>query len=244
MRFLIFLYLIVSNSLISIGATDSINVNVKQLIKSGKLDDALDILEPRLQNTPSFSDFYNAGVAYAEKKDYRRALGSFESALKIDPSNRKAEVNAAFVHKKIDPKEAWENPFSWTDRMIVAFRSIWIPAILTFSLILAVIVFISISKVSVRHSWMNKIWFPLLLALSISLYALNRLHNHHRIHQFGILQKGNPKVYISPDGVPIDNDASLPIRLNIQDYSQDSNWVSINNDDERYWLETSDLFIY
>lgn len=244
MRVFILLYLTVSCSLISFGAIDSTALNVQQLIKSGQLDDALDILEPRLQHSPSFSDFYNAGVAYAEKKDYRRALGAFESALKIDPSNRKAQINAAFLNKKITPKEVWENPFSWTDRMIIAFRSFWIPAILAVSLILSVIVFLYVSKVSVRFSWMKKMWFPVLLVLSISLYALNRLHNHHRNHQLAVLQKSKPKVFISPDGVPVEGEIDLPLRLNIQDYSQDSSWVSINNNDERYWLKSEDLFIY
>ncbi len=244
MRLLIFLYLFVSSSVISFGAADSSNVNIQQLIKSGHFDDALEVLEPRLQNLPSFSDFYNAGIAYAEKKDFRKALGAFEAALKIDPSNRKAEVNAAFVNKKIAPNDVWENPFSWTDRMIVAFRSVWVPAVLLGALILALIVFLYVSKISVRFSWVKKMWFPSLLVLCVSLYALNRLHDHHKNHNLAVSQKISPKAFISPDGVPLDGEIDLPLRLNIQEYSQDSSWVSIDNNNERYWLKSEDLFIY
>lgn len=244
MRILILIYLILCCSIVSFATEDSTNVSPRQLIISGEFDAALEVLEPRLNQKPSFSDLYNAGVAYAEKKEYRKALGAFEAALKIDPSSNKAQSNAAFVYKKILPDSVWENPFTWTNRMIVSFRSFWIPAIVVSSLILAIVVFLSVSKVNVRLAWFKRLWLPTALILLLSLVALNKLNEYHTNHHLAITQKSEPAVYISPDGVPVKEIMNTPLRVNIQEYNKDSNWVSITYNHERFWLKTEDLFIY
>lgn len=244
MRFLLLTYLILSSSLLTLANDDSTKVSSEQLIKSGEFDAALEMLEPKLNQNPSFSDFYNSGVAYAKKKEYRKALGAFESALKIDPSSNEAQVNASFVYKKIVPDDVWENPFTWTERMIVAFRSFWVPAILISSLILALVVFLYVSKVDLGLSWIKKLWLPAALILILSLVALNKLNEYHTKHHLAITQKSEPAMYISPDGVPVKDKINTPIRVNIQEYNKDSNWVSITNNSERFWLKTEDLIIY
>lgn len=237
-------YLILWLSFSLFGKDDSLALSSAQLITSGNYDAAIEMLEPRIKQTPTFSDLYNLGIAFAEKKKYRKALGAFESALKIDPSSSKAQANAALVHKKILPESTWNNPFSWTDRMIVAFRPFWIPAILISSLLLSIAIFFNVSKTKIRFLWIKKIWLPASLLLAISLIALNTLNEFHGTHSLAIAKKDYPTLYISPDGVPVKSEMQIPLRVDLKDYSADSIWVSITNSSERFWLKSEDLIIY
>jgi tetratricopeptide (TPR) repeat protein len=237
-------YLFFLLPLVSLYAADSLTISPKQLILENKTTEALKILEPRLENEPSFSDYYNAGIAYEKTNQLRSALWAFESAIKIDPSAVNAQKNAAFIYKKLTSGDQWSNPYSWTDRMIVAFRSLWLPLIIISSLCVSLAIFLSLAQVKMKRSWIKKSWFPASLILMVALFGQNKLSNHYANPDFAIPKENYLQLFISPNGVPLEEDLTLPLRNEFVQYSEDSNSVCVLNNKERLWVSPEDLLIY
>lgn len=244
MRLIGFVVLLLLASFISFGAADSVQLSPRELILQENYEEALERLQPRIEKSPTFSDLYNIGIVYAKTKKYRKSLWAFEAALKIDPSNSRARSNAVYVYNKLLPNSTWQNPFSWTERMIVAFRSMWIPLILISSLVAALSVFFWVSGFNIKWSWITKLWIPSLLLLALSLLGLNKLNEHATNHNYSIPTKNNIQPYLSPEGVPVKEEFQLSLRNSIVKYNQDSSWVCVVNNQERVWLKREDLFIY
>lgn len=244
MRLIGFIFLFLLTPVMSFGEETPVQRSPKKLIQHGDYDTAAELLYSRIENSPTFSDFYNLGVVSAKTKDYRNSLWAFESALKIDPSSLAARSNAAYVYNKLMPNATWQNPFSWTERMIVAFRSMWIPLILIASLVAALSVFFWVSGINIKWLWVTKLWVPSLLLLALSLFGLNKLNEHASNHSFSIPTKIDAQPYLSPDGVPVKGDIQLSIRNSVIQYNQDSSWVCVLNNQERVWLKRDDLLIY
>lgn len=54
-------------------------------IKYGQLDEALEALNESIRLFPNFDAYYNRGLVYTDKKDYRKATENFEKAFEIKP---------------------------------------------------------------------------------------------------------------------------------------------------------------
>ncbi len=68
-------------------------------IKMNRNDAAIELLERVVKSGYSYADVYNKmGLAYLNKKNYSRALNSFQEALRINPSYGEAQYNAAIAY--------------------------------------------------------------------------------------------------------------------------------------------------
>jgi len=62
--------------------------------------------------------YYNLGVAYLRMKEYRKSLEAFETALKIEPWDMSAYVNAAIICEKLGEKKKAIKYWEKYDRLL------------------------------------------------------------------------------------------------------------------------------
>lgn len=219
--------------------------SIQSLLKEGSYKTVIDSIEPTLSNNTTFSSYYNLGIAYEKSGFHYKALWAFENALKIDPSSSEAQHNANFVFGKIAKNEEWEHPFSWTERMIVAFSRLWTPLLIVSMIILALIVFLRMGKVTVnKANWIQKSWLLWLLLAVIALFSINKLNNHFTHHQRVIIENREQPVFLSPNGIPAEDKIELPIRATVNSYSEDSSYISILLGKETYWINNERTLVY
>lgn len=62
--------------------------NVKKMIKEGKVDEAIALLDDYLSSCPESDDaFFLRGNAYSKKGDFKQALNNYLSAMEINPES-------------------------------------------------------------------------------------------------------------------------------------------------------------
>ena len=224
--------------------TDSTEIDVKKLLIEKEYKSVVQHLEPQLEGNLSFSDYYNLGIAYTELNELRKGLWSFESALKIDPLNEKAQHNAAFVYSKLVEDGVWKNPFSWVDRIAVQLKGIWIPMLIVAGLLLTISTFLSVGNIKLKRNGLKKLMFPSLLLVIISLVGLNLLNEHATNNSVVIPIHNGVELFLNPEGTAIDGQINLPIKNQFVKYSNDSSWVCLLNNQDRFWLKTKEAYIY
>src|SRR5690554_2825353 len=105
---------------------------------------------------PSFSAYYNLGVASGKMGEWSKAKWAFESSLKYKPLNGDAQFNAKFATQKLNDKQIWEHPYPWIERVILGFGSTtWIIFASITSIALGLIVFYIIANTR-RNSLIKK----------------------------------------------------------------------------------------
>lgn len=109
------LVLIITLIILSFSANAS-NVSTEQLIKEAAVeydkkcyDNVIEIYNDLIaQGFESTDIYYNLGNAYYSKGDLGNANVSYLKALKLDPSNDKAENNLKYIVSKVDDKNRLE----------------------------------------------------------------------------------------------------------------------------------------
>lgn len=219
--------------------------SIRSLIMNGKYKTVIDSLEPTISDETTFSSYYNLGIAYEKSGLHYKALWAFESALKIDPSSSEAQHNASFVYGKIAKNESWTHPFSWTERMIVAFKDFWTPLLIVSVLVLALIIFLHIGKINVsKLNWIRNTWLLWLFLSGIALISINQLKNHYAYYQYMVIEHQDQPVFLNPSGIPVEDEVILPIRAPFESFNEDSSYISFHLNQETYWIKNEQPLVY
>lgn len=74
-------------------------LQAQQLIQSGDLDQAKNVIEEQLQRDPSDVEAYNLlGILYTNERQYAQALDAFQQALKLHPNSTSTRNNLANLY--------------------------------------------------------------------------------------------------------------------------------------------------
>jgi tetratricopeptide (TPR) repeat protein len=216
----------------------------RELILQQDYDGALTLLESRLNQNPSFADFYNAGIAYAEIGSHRQALWAFASALRINPADQAAQTNASIVYRSLTQDGGWPSQYTWIDRGAIAFRNFWVPLLILSSLFLAIFIFFTVAKKEKNRAALKKFFIPSLLLFVLSLLAINKVDNHFSNHKFAISKSKQVQFYLNPEGVPIDQMDQSPLVLSLEKFSSDSTWASVQFNGQTVWTPAENVITY
>lgn len=216
----------------------------RELILQQDYKEAITLLESRLDQNPSFADFYNAGIAYEEMGSHRQALWAFASALRINPADQAAQTNVSIVYRSLNQDSDWVNQYAWVDRGAIAFQNFWVPLLILSSLFLAIFIFFTVAKKESKRAGLKKLFIPALLLFGLSLLAINRVDNHFSKHKFAILKSKQVQFYLNPEGVPIDHTDQPPLILSLKKLSIDSAWASVQLNGQSVWTPTENVMTY
>lgn len=217
-----------------------------EAISLKKYDLAEDYFIQNIEASPSFEAYYNLGYVYAKKEDWNKSLWANEAALKYEPTNGKAIYNAKFSLNHISPDATWSHPYSWTKRIIFSVgETTWFVLMLISSFVAAVSIYflVSIKKRSSKKLWSKRLIMPFLILLVISVYCFNQVLDHYDASRFAYTTAKETVLYLSPDGLKVDEKLPMHLRLNI---IQDLNdWAQVVAPDLRtYWVMKEDLLVY
>jgi len=196
--------------------------------------------------SPSFEGYYNLGFAYAEQKKWIESLRANEAALKYDPTNSKAIYNAKFSLEKISPDADWIHPYSWTTRIILsAGETTWFILMLVSSLIVAVSIYFLVTQKrgNSKSLWSKRLIIPFVIILVISVFCFNETMNHYQKIRYAYALVKETTVYLSPEGLEVDENLPKSKRLIVVQNQDD--WAQVFTPDSRtFWVKKEDLWIY
>jgi Ca-activated chloride channel family protein len=92
-----------------------LNYNLARIIyKENNFKQAESLFKKSIQNNPKNDDlkekaFYNLGNSYFKQIDYRKAISSYQAALKLDPQDRDALYNLKLAEKLLQDEEERKN---------------------------------------------------------------------------------------------------------------------------------------
>lgn len=198
---------------------------------------------------PSFSSFYNLGIASGNLKEWSKAKWAFESALKYKPLSGDAQFNAEFATRKLSEDQIWSHPYPWFERVLLGFGiNMWLAFVVVTSVFLGILVFYVISKTQAKSSlkkWSLRLIGPALVLFLISFYGIYSTNTHFTQERFAIIKDSKTKFYLSPNGVEIKDRVNLGSRLRIKKYFKDSTWVQVKSQSNNLlWIKSEDLYTY
>lgn len=226
------------DSLFDTGIDDIMSKNYKKA-QSGFLEDA--------KKQPSFSSFYNLGVASGSLGEWSKAKWAFESSLKYKPLNGDAQFNAKFASQKLTQNNIWKHPYPWHERLILGFgTTTWSILVMISSVFLGLLIFNVLSKKKSKfRKWCFRLIAPAILLFMVSFYGIYSINKHYNEERYGIMKSAEVPFYISPNGVEIQNEVDPGSRLVIMKYFKDSTWVQIKSQNNNLlWIENKNLYTY
>ncbi|HLW29529.1 MAG TPA: hypothetical protein VKX29_01620 [Brumimicrobium sp.] len=240
--------LICSFAFISIGR-DSLFIQGLDGLLEEDFKKAQTSFETDVMKSPSFSSFYNLGVASGSLEEWSKAKWAFESSLKYKPLNGDAQYNAEFATHKLSEKQVWTHPYPWIERVVLGFGiNTWLVFVIVSSLFLGFIVFNIISKKTLKSTlkkWCLRLVTPAVLLFIVSFYGIYTTNMHFVKDRYAIIKDSNTVFYISPNGVEIQDEVNLGSRLEVLKYFKDSTWVQVRSqEDNLLWIKNEDLYIY
>lgn len=199
--------------------------------------------------SPSFSSYYNLGVASGGLEEWSKAKWAFESALKYKPLNGDAQFNAEFVTQKLSPKYNWTHPYPWFERVILGFGvNLWLFAVIITSVFLAILVYRVTSNPDAKstlNKWCLRLLGPALVLFLISFYGIYATNKHYTQKRFAIVKDDHTPFFISPNGVEASDNVDPGSRLKIIKFFKDDTWVQVKSDrNELLWAKSDDLYTY
>lgn len=198
---------------------------------------------------PSFSSFYNLGVASGNLEEWSKAKWAFESSLKYKPLNGDAQFNAEFATHKLSKNKEWSHPYPWLNRVILGFGiNTWLVFVIISSLFLGGLVFTIVSKNKTKttlNKWCLRLISPVILLFILSFYGIYTTNKHFTEDKFAIIKSNQSKLYISPNGVEVQDKIDRGSRLRIKKYFKDSTWVQVKSHGQNLlWIKNDDLYTY
>lgn len=201
------------------------------------------------QKQPSFSSFYNLGVASGNMEQWSKAKWAFESSLKYRPLNGDAQFNAQFATQKLSENKVWTHPYPWLERVILGFgTTTWIVFVSISSLFLGFLIFNIVSQTKTNSNvkkWCMRLVIPTVLLFGISFYGIFSINQHYNEKRYAIMKDSKSKFYISPNGVQIKDEIDPGSRLELVKFFKDGAWVQVKSQGNNYlWIESKDLLTY
>ncbi|WP_107039419.1 tetratricopeptide repeat protein [Brumimicrobium mesophilum] len=199
------------------------------------------------EKQPSFSSYYNLGVASGSLNDWNKAKWAFEASLKYKPLNGDAQYNAKFATQKLSRNITWTHPYPWLERIMLGFgTTTWIIAVSISSIFLGLLIFNSLSKgKSNLKKWCIRLIIPAILIFSVAFYGIYSTNKHYNVERYAILKNSDTKFHISPNGVQIRDEISSGNRFEIVKYFKDSVWVQVKTVEHNLlWVKSEGLYTY
>lgn len=201
------------------------------------------------KNHPSFSSYYNLGVASGKMNEWNKAKWAFESSLKYKPLNADAQFNAKFATQKLSDNQIWNHPYPWLERVVLGFgTTVWTIFAGFSSLLLGVLIFNIVSKTknnSLIKKWSIRLIIPAVLLFGLSFYGIYSVNQHYSIERYAIMRHPKVNFYISPNGVQVKDKINPASRFEIVKYFKDSLWVQVrSNGNNVLWIESDNLLTY
>lgn len=196
---------------------------------------------------PSFSSYYNLGVASGYLNEWSKAKWAFESSLKYRPLSGDAQYNAKFATHEISEDKDWVHPYPWLERIVLGFgTTTWTIFVSASSLILGILIFNMVSKGRSRlKKWCIRLFVPVLILFLISFYGVYEVNKHYNTERYGILKEPKTQFYISPNGVQISDEIDPASRFYIMKYFKDSTWIQVKSEEHNFlWIKSEDLYTY
>jgi len=197
---------------------------------------------------PSFSSFYNLGVAASKQKNWNEARWAFESALKYKPLNGNAQFNAEFSAHQLNKNVTWTHPYSWLERIIFGFgETVWVIISIVSAIALGILLFIGIGKSTsaTQRRWGLRLFIPTALLLFIGMYSIQSINSHFKTSKYALQQPEKVNTYLSPNGVQADQIVEGYQRLSIIAYSKDSSFIRVKTlAGSPSWIESGDVLTY
>lgn len=200
----------------------------------------------KIETSPSFEGYYNLGYSFAKQKKWNESLWANEAALKYAPTNSKAIYNAKFSLKQISPEADWNHPYSWTERIILSIgETTWLILMILSSLIVSASIYFLLARKSgdLKIVWSKRLIIPFAVLLVVSLYCYNEVLDHYGSNRYAYSIGDKVNLYLSPEGLEVDENLPNSIRLNIvQDQEE---WAQILTPDFRsFWVRKANLRVY
>lgn len=202
-----------------------------------------------IKEHPSFSAYYNLGIAAGKLENWHKAKWAFETALKYQPLNGDAQYNARFATEKLKENYVWTHPYPWLERLTLGFgTTTWIILVSVTSIIIGLFAFVSVSKTKLSNTiekWSRRLIVLVVLLFMVSFFGIYSNNQHYNTERFVILKNTNTDFYISPNGVQIKEEINPASRLKLVEYAEDSSWIKVKTQGKnQLWLEKKDVFTY
>lgn len=198
------------------------------------------------KQSPSYSAYYNLGVAYGKLQQWNEAKWAFESALKYAPTNADAQANAAFATHKINKNKVWKHPYSWVTRIFIRFGyGLWLTIIIISSLFLGYLIYLFIVRPSIAKGKINKQLGSIALVLFIlSFFGIITINRHFSQPKYVILKPSQAEFYLSPNGVSLSPTIDWSERFVILP-SENKEWLHITSaNNKQFWVKRKNVLIY
>lgn len=201
-----------------------------------------------LSNTaPSYSTFYNLGVAYAKSNDWYKAKWAFETALKYNPTSNDAQYNAAFVTKKIDSNIEWTQPYSWVVRFFVSIGYlVWVILAIVCSILIGLLIFKAFtSSLSPKlHSWRPVIAGVAIVLFLVSFIGVITINHLFSSPKFAIVLPGKTTFFMMPNGIEVSPKTNAARRIEITS-NQHNDWLQLKLEDQKlFWVKKETVLSY
>lgn len=205
-----------------------------------------DFLKSSLKQ-PSFSSYYNLGVASGSLGEWNKAKWAFESSLKYRPLNGDAQYNAQFATQKLSNNKVWTHPYPWLERVVLGFgTTTWTIFVVISSLFLGLLLFNIVSKPKTKiKRWCLRLIMPAIILFGVSFYGIYSINKHYNTDRYAIMKSPKTHFYISPNGVQIKDEIDPASRLVIMKYFKDKTWIQVKSQGNNYlWIEAKNVYTY
>ncbi|MDX1651113.1 MAG: hypothetical protein R3277_01390 [Brumimicrobium sp.] len=227
--------------------TDSLFLKgVKQLSESNYSSASESFLKD-IRKKPGHDAFYNLGMAYAGKENWLKSLWAFESALKYRPGSSDAAYNAALVYEKLENTSSdWENPFSWSKRLLLGFgSSIWGGLSFIFGLISGLAIFILLSgSENYKYRKFSKFsLLPSIVLFVLCFYSFMLVSDHYRKDHYLYASGNGIQTHVSPGGIAIEENLESYVRYEILE-SRNGWFKILTKNDRTVWVSEKNVLSY
>ncbi|MCO5269733.1 MAG: hypothetical protein M9897_12645 [Brumimicrobium sp.] len=232
----------------SIASIDTLFQKGVERLAEEDFNEARTTFKAIVEQEPSFAAYYNLGIAFARLNEWNHARWAFESALKYKPMEEDAQYNAQYALQQVNPKIEWQHPYSWYNRFVLgAGVYLWYVLALISSLLIGLAIYFSVSKYSKElvRKWINRL-LPLGILLFIfSTYNVSVIKQHFNAYQFAIASRSEIKLYLSPNGLEVNEEIKYEDRFILEEYAIDSTWIHILTSENRdFWVKSEDMLVY
>ncbi|UKN01309.1 tetratricopeptide repeat protein [Paracrocinitomix mangrovi] len=232
-------------SLISIGQENVLSEG-NELYNSEKYEEAIEAYSKHIANGEySVELYYNLGNAYYRNGDLGKSIWAYESALKIDPDHEDANFNLEFANAqtidKLDTQRHglghWVQGLAFSDK--INFWAI-ISIICSILLSLALTVFVK-SRLRKYRNFSLLSTSILLIGLIVSIVGASYHKNLITSKSQGVVITEQVDVLVSPqEGAKTSYKLSEGAKVSIVSDSDD--WVQINLNDNKGWIQKKDIW--
>ncbi len=162
---------------------------------------AIEKFQASLAETPNdVASYYNLGLAYAESKQFGKAIWSFEKVLKLSPADVDAKDRIETCYAALDPTVSWEPRLNRFTSLLYGFSgTTWsiLAIVLSVLLSLCVIFFLRAREVSTKRLFLALGFLSLIFMIASVVIAAGAT-NHAEETRFAVVTKAKIPTFDTP----------------------------------------------